>query len=148
MRALRILALLGVCLSGVGLFPGVAHAVPERKVLSVENTQGVWFRQDVADRLLGDFKQATELRDKYAARVTLLEQKLEIRGEELALHVRMRELAEAGEAKAVGALSAAIQARRMAELDRDAWHRNRGLWFGVGVLATAIAVVTTAYALH
>lgn len=145
MRTLQLVAVLLL----VTLFPLTARgAVPERKVLSIEGTEGLWFRQDVADRLLADLKLATQLRDGYQERVTLLERKLEIREEELALNVRLRVLAEQGEGRAVGALDAAIKGQKAAEADRDAWHRSRGLWFACGVLATAVAVVGAAAAVR
>lgn len=143
-ETLRFAVVLAAC-----LIPMCAQAAaPERKVLIVEGSEGLWFRQDVADRLLADFKDARALRDGYAERVSLLEKKLEIRAEELALQRRMSELAEQGERRATQALDAAIKAKVAAEADRDAWHRSRGFWFGAGVLATAIAVVGAAVAVR
>jgi hypothetical protein len=41
--------------------------------------------------------------------------------------------------QAVGAIEAAVRGRREAEESRDAWHRSRVLWFGLGFVA-ALAV--------
>ena len=54
--------------------PITALSAPERKVLTVEDASGIWFREDVAHRMLADLSMLNLLQEK----IKLLEFQVEI----------------------------------------------------------------------
>jgi len=119
--------------------PVGATQVPMRR----EGIDGIWFRADVAQRVLRDLQTAKLTIDLQ----TLYERKIELLDEEIAASQRLLALAEQGEMRASDALDRAVFARLEVEKQRDAWHRSPALWFGVGAALSALAVAAGAYAL-
>ena len=81
------------------------------------------------------------------ARVTLLDERLELRDGQVETLRRAVELGQQAEARLVEAIERAVAARRAAEERVDVWWRSPALWLGVGVVVTAGLVALTAYAL-
>jgi hypothetical protein len=108
-----------------------------------EGAEGVWFRADVAERLLHDIQAA-----RLAADLELLyERKIELLTAEIAAAQRLLALAEQGEMRASDALDRAVFSRQAAEQQRDAWHRSPALWFACGVVVATFAAAAGAYAI-
>jgi hypothetical protein len=103
-----------------------------------DGVEGVWLPLEAHRLILADLRALPDIRK----RVTLLEQKLTLQKANLTdLRIGNAIAAQAkNEAKA--ALGAAVRGKREAEADRDAWHRSRLLWAGVGLVGgIALAIV-------
>lgn len=116
--------------------------------LEVDTDQGavenaLWLHPDVARCMT----TRLSLLPKYAARVELLEQRLELGKERLALEVRRADLAVEGEKEAVGALEAAERGRRQAEEARNRWYRKPGFLVAMGAVGIVIIEVVAVYVL-
>ena len=114
-----------------------------RAVLEHDGDAGIWFHVDVARCILGELAAAPE----YRARVSLLEQRLELSVERDALQLRRVATAEEEAAAASGALESAERRAREAEESRDAWYRHPALWAAIGAVLVAIVGVGAIWAL-
>ncbi len=103
-------------------------------VLEHDGQPGIWLSLDAHRLMLADLKELPEQRK----RVVLLEKKLQLREADIADLRALNEVAEKATEKATGALTAAVRGKREAEESRDAWHRNRLLWFGIGFASAFI----------
>ena len=108
-----------------------AQNIPKGQALEYEGEQGIWFSLETHRLILADLRELPALR----SRVTLLDSKLALQAAQIADFRASVELAVQSRDQAVGALEEAVRRRREAEENRDAWHRSRVLWFGVGFVA-------------
>ncbi len=121
---------------------GEPKDAPRRETIRYLGASGIWFRGDVARKLLGDVKAL----EKYKERVVLLEWKLSVYNDVIAAQKTLTQIdadIEASRLDQVGELSSALAD---AQDDADAWHRSRGLWFAVGVIVTGVIVSVTKFA--
>lgn len=116
---------------------------PRRATIEHAGEVGVWFRADVAREMLADLEELPLLR----TRVSLLEERLELRDSQVERLRRVVDLAQEGERIALEGLENALAARREAEEGARVWWRSPTLWLSVGVVLTAGLVALTAYAL-
>lgn len=144
-----LLVALGALLGALLLWGSVARGenaepeAPRRATIEHNGAVGVWFRADVARQLLADLEELPVLRQ----RVALLEERLEIRDDQIERLRLVVELAEEGERRASDALAEAVRLRREAEESSRVWWRSPVLWLSVGVVVTGGLVALTAYAL-
>jgi hypothetical protein len=103
--------------------------------LEYQGKPGIWLSLEKHRLILADARQFP----KYRERVALLESKLALSAANKADLRTSLDLAVESRDQAVGAIEAAVRGRREAEESRDAWHRSRVLWFGLGFVA-ALAV--------
>lgn len=107
-----------------------------------EGSPGIWFREDVAERVLRELKQA-RLSDDLRA---LYEHKIELLDDEIAAAQRLLELAEEAEQRALDASAVALDAQIEAEEQLTRWHRSPVLWFAAGIIVTGLATVAVSVA--
>lgn len=147
-----LLVVLGAILGAVLVFGAVAAGeeaeveaprAPRRATIEHAGEVGVWFRADVAREMLADLEELPLLR----ARVSLFEERLELRDSQVERLRRAVELAAEGERIALEGLETALAARREAEESARVWWRSPTLWLSVGVVVTAGLVALTAWAL-
>lgn len=108
-----------------------AESLPQGYSLEYEGKQGIWFSLETHRLILADVSQLPALKQ----RVSLLDRKLALEGAQIADLRLSVELAVQSRDQAVEVVEAAVRGRREAEESRDAWHRSRVLWFGLGFVA-------------
>jgi hypothetical protein len=124
--------------------PCAPEVVATRSLLLPHGGQaGMWFHIDVARCMLSRL----EALPLYAARVRLLEQRLVLSDERHGLMVRQVALAEEGERRAEGVLVNAERRARSALAGAETERNLRWLWFGVGVVLTALVQALAIWAL-
>jgi hypothetical protein len=127
------------------LLPRPVHAdedVPRRLTLRHNGVDGVWFRADVAERLLHDMQAAklnTDLGELYTRRSALVDAELEAAR-------RLFALAEQGEQRSTDALDRALFRIAELESERDVWYRSPAVWLTAGVVLSCLATASVAYA--
>jgi len=114
-----------------------------RATVTVDGQVGVWFAAPVARCILADLEELPHVR----VRVTLLEERLTLRDEQVERLRRAVGLAAEEAQTAADALETAVRLRREAEDSARVWWRSPVLWFAVGVVVSAGLVALTAYAL-
>lgn len=120
--------------------PASAQEPPSGAMLERDGVVGVWLPEAAHRLVLADLKELPLQRK----RVKLLEKELRLKDANLTdLRIGNAIVAQAkNEAKA--ALGAAVRGKREAEADRDAWHRARLLWAGIGVVGGIVIMVAVA----
>lgn len=108
-----------------------AENLPQGHKLEYEGETGIWFSLETHRLILADVSQLPVLKQ----RVSLLDRKLALESAQIADLRLSVDLAVQSRDQAVGAVEAAVRGRREAEESRDAWHRSRVLWFGLGFVA-------------
>lgn len=116
---------------------------PRRVVMDHDGQPGVWVAAPVMNCMVRDLRELPLLHE----RVRLLDQRLELRDEQVADLRRAVELGIEAEGRLVESIEQAVAARRAAEERVDVWWRSPTLWLSVGVVLTAGLVALTAYAL-
>lgn len=101
-----------------------------RSVLRHEGVEGIWFHLEVSRCMLGRLSALP----RYAERIRLLEERLQLDAQRRSLLQRQVSLAEQEAAAATSALEAAVRGRREAEGSVERERGLRWLWFGVGVV--------------
>lgn len=122
-------------------FPQAAQAQPV--ALERGGVEGVWLPLPEARLALAARLEVPRQRE----RIQLLEDQLELAQAEILLLQRAVALGQEAERALDSALESAVQAtlaadtaRRVAELDRDAWWRHPALWAGLGILLGGLVV--------
>lgn len=116
---------------------------PRRVVMDHDGRPGVWVAEPVMNCMVRDLRELQLLR----SRVTLLDERLELRDGQVETLRRAVELGQQAEARLTEAIERAVAARRAAEERVDVWWRSPTLWLAVGAVVTAGLVALTAYAL-
>ena len=109
---------------------------PRRAQVEHKGAHGMWFRLDVAREMLGELEEARLLRQ----RVGLLERRLELSDELIALETRRADLAVEQADTASGSLEAAVRGRRQCEEDLDHFTRQPWFWTAVSAVVGALGV--------
>lgn len=144
-----LLVALGAILGALLVFGAAARGeeaepeAPRRATIEHAGAVGVWFRADVARQMLADLEELPVLRQ----RVSLLEERLELRDDQVERLRLVVELTEEGERRAADALAEAVRLRRETEESARVWWRSPSLWLAVGAVVTGGLVALTAYAL-
>jgi len=123
-----------IVLAFVLAFPAVAGAqAPERAAIEYRGEEGVWFRLDVAQRLLRDVATLPEAQ----LQVRLLESKLELRAAQVTDLRAAIELGDAGLETLDRLLMEQTVRAIQIEERMNAWYRHPVFLMGVGVLLSA-----------
>ncbi|PIR49536.1 hypothetical protein COU79_04355 [Candidatus Peregrinibacteria bacterium CG10_big_fil_rev_8_21_14_0_10_54_7] len=115
---------------------------PRRVTLDHEGRPGVWIAGPVLRCMVEQLQEHPLL----LQRVSLLEEQLQLRDDQVDRLREVVSLAEEGEHRATEAIDSAI-ARAVAAEDRaGVWYRSPALWFAVGAVVTVAVVVLAAWA--
>ena len=143
----RVIAILVAIAVGVTVLLATsvvcAEQAPPRATVTYQGAAGVWFRADTAREMLADLEELQPLHQY----IRLLEQRLDLRDEQVDRLHNIVLLTERAEERAVEAMNTAEQARLAAVHGATAWWRHPALWFALGAVVTAGLVATAAYAL-
>ena len=121
--------------------PAIAQDAPQGAEVVRDGVEGVWLPKAAHRLILGDLRVCRE----QGTRIKLLEQKLSLQSANMNDLRIANALAVQAKNEAMGALGAAVAGKRKAEADRDAWHRSRLLWAGIGVVGgVAVTIAITA----
>lgn len=116
---------------------------PRRVTMDHEGRPGVWIAAPVLRCMIADLNELPLVRQ----RVTLLEEQLSVRGDQIERLRRVLELSRAIEERLEGALTASVESRSEAESRLRAWYRSPAFWYAMGVISAGALVALTAYGL-
>lgn len=115
---------------------------PRRVTMDHEGRPGLWLAMPVARCVLEQLQEYPLL----LQRVSLLEERLQLRDDQVTRLREVVDLAERGEQEAVAAMERAIERAVAAEDRSTVWWRSPAFWVAVGAVVTVGVIVLAAWA--